>query len=96
MLLCWNKVKSGHPGRQLVLVSAGSMYVSVYLCQWLARVACCILPAHDSRCALQVVQIFQGEIVPSGAAEHTVLPSHLWLYTDGTFGVIFDTWDHNE
>ncbi|KAL0055873.1 hypothetical protein WJX82_005292 [Trebouxia sp. C0006] len=46
--------------------------------------------------AKEVVQIFQGEIVPSGAAEPAKLPSHLWLYADGTFGVIFDTWDQNE
>ena len=52
--------------------------------------------AHESCCAWQVVQIFQGEIVPSGAAELTVLPSHLWLYADGTFGVIFDSWEYNE
>ncbi|KAA6426488.1 MAG: hypothetical protein FRX49_03598 [Trebouxia sp. A1-2] len=44
--------------------------------------------------AKEVVQIFQGEVVTSRLAEPTVLPSHLWLYADGTFGVIFDTWDH--
>ena len=47
-------------------------------------------------CTLQVVQIFKGEVEPHGGAQPTVVPGYLWLYADSTFGIIFDTWEHNE
>lgn len=45
---------------------------------------------------LQVVQIFKGEVGTSDVQNSFMLPGYLWLYADGTFGVQFDTWDHNE
>ncbi|KAL3140302.1 F-box only protein 31 [Trebouxia sp. C0009 RCD-2024] len=42
----------------------------------------------------EVVQIFQGEV---GIIDlQVMLPGYLWLYADGTFGVLFDTWDGTE
>lgn len=47
-----------------------------------------------ARAILQVVQIFQGEV---GIIDlQVMLPGYLWLYADGTFGVLFDTWDGTE
>ena len=45
---------------------------------------------------LQVIQIFKGEVGTSDVQNGFMLPGYLWLYADGTFGVQFDTWDHNE
>lgn len=45
---------------------------------------------------VQVVQVFKGEVETSGGNAGVMLPGYLWLYADGTFGVLFDTWDHNE
>ena len=45
---------------------------------------------------MQVVQIYKGEVEPSGRGQPAVVPGYLWLYADGTFGIIFDTWEQNE
>ena len=42
------------------------------------------------------MQIFKGEVGTSDNATGVMLPGYLWLYADGTFGILFDTWDHNE
>lgn len=62
--------------------------------------SCCTVSSYRqamlifSPTILQVVQIFQGEVGTTDV--QVMLPGYLWLYADGTFGVLFDSWDHIE
>ena len=46
--------------------------------------------------AVQVVQIYKGTVGSNGGNSGVMLPGYLWLYADGTFGVLFESWDHHE